>query len=219
MPAMEGDDGGSIQAGDRAVGAVGAERDLRKRKGVALSMRPHYHTPAAPSPLPPQSLPLRRMLCSPGIQHSRRIQLSRKGSACGGASSGGFAVGRGLRGGEGAGLRYRYRHPRRRTVDYRQTMGLGVAMKRLKAHYRLANDTYYDAGPDSEDEYDERDSDSEFVNSNFSYIVVNTMPHHLLSHPVAFKQLLRRKIFRPSFDLSGPFSRKPIRAMQAGHVR
>ena len=91
---MERDDGGS-QAGDRAVGAVGAERDLRKCEGVALSMRPLYHTAAAPSPLPPQSLPLRRMLCSPGIQHSRRSQLSREGSACGGASSGGFTVGRG----------------------------------------------------------------------------------------------------------------------------
>ena len=92
---MEGDDGGS-QAGDRAVGAVGAERDLRKREGVSLSMRPLYHAAAAPSPLPPQSLSSRRMQCSPGIQHSPRSQLSREGSACGGASSGGFAVGRGL---------------------------------------------------------------------------------------------------------------------------
>ena len=49
MPAMEGDDGGS-QAGDRAVGAVGAERDLREREGIALSMRPLYHSAAAPSP-------------------------------------------------------------------------------------------------------------------------------------------------------------------------
>ena len=59
---MEGDDGGS-QAGDRAVGAVGSERNLRKREVVALSMRPLYRTAATPSPLPPQSLPLRRMLC------------------------------------------------------------------------------------------------------------------------------------------------------------
>ena len=91
---MEGDDGGS-QAGDHAVGAVNEERDMRKREGVALSMRPLYHTAATPTPLPPQSLPLRRMLCSLGIQHSRRSQLSREGSACGGASSGGFAVGGG----------------------------------------------------------------------------------------------------------------------------
>ena len=53
---MEGDDGGS-QAADHAVRAVGAERVLRKREGVAVSMRPLYHTPAAPSLLPPQSLP------------------------------------------------------------------------------------------------------------------------------------------------------------------
>ena len=86
---------GGSQAGDRAVDAVGAERNLRKREGVARSMRPMYLTAAAPSPLPPQSQPLRRMLCSPGIQHSWRSQLSREGSACGGASSGGFAVGRG----------------------------------------------------------------------------------------------------------------------------
>ena len=92
LPAKEGDDRES-QAGDRAVGAVGAERDPRKREGVALSMRPLYHTAAAAtSPPPPQSLPLRRMLCSPGIQHSRRSQLSREGSTCGGASSGAFAV-------------------------------------------------------------------------------------------------------------------------------
>ena len=58
MLAMEGGDGGS-QAGDHAVGAVGAESDLRKCEGVALSMRPLYHTAAAPSPLPPQTLPLR----------------------------------------------------------------------------------------------------------------------------------------------------------------
>ena len=45
MPAMEGDDGGS-QAGDCAVGAVNEERDLRRREGVALSMRPLYHTAA-----------------------------------------------------------------------------------------------------------------------------------------------------------------------------
>ena len=66
MPAKEGDDGGS-EAGDRAVGAVDAECDLMKREGVALSMRPLCHTAAATSPVPPQSLPLRRMLCSPGI--------------------------------------------------------------------------------------------------------------------------------------------------------
>ena len=89
-------------------------------------------------------------------------------------------------------------------------MGLGVAMMRLKALYRLGNETDYDPDPDSEDECDESDSDSGFVDSNFSYIVVNTMPHHLLSNPVAFKQFLRRKNFRPSCDLSGPFSRKSI---------
>ena len=47
MPAMEGEDGGS-QAGDCAVGAVNEERDLRRREGVALSMRPLYHTAATP---------------------------------------------------------------------------------------------------------------------------------------------------------------------------
>ena len=55
-------------------------------------MGPRDHTAAATSPPPPQSLPLRRMLFSPGIQHSRRSQLFREGSARGGASSGGFAV-------------------------------------------------------------------------------------------------------------------------------
>ena len=81
LPAKEGGDRGS-QAGDRAVGAVG------QHEGVALLLRTLYHIAAATSPPPPQSLPLRRMLCSPGIQHSRRSQLSREGSACGGSSSG-----------------------------------------------------------------------------------------------------------------------------------
>ena len=87
LPAKEGGDRGS-QAGDRAVGAVG------QHEGVALLLRTLYHIAAATSPPPPQSLPLRRMLCSPGIQHSRRSQLSREGSPCGGASSVGFPVGR-----------------------------------------------------------------------------------------------------------------------------
>ena len=89
----------------------------------------------------------------------------------------------------------------------------------MKALYSLENETDYDPDPDSEDKYDESDSDSEFVDSNFSYIVVNTMPHHLLLNSVAFKQFLRRNNFRLSFDLSGPFSRKLILAMQAAHVR
>ena len=42
---MEGDDGGS-QAGDCAVGAGNEERNLRRREGVALLMRPLYHTTA-----------------------------------------------------------------------------------------------------------------------------------------------------------------------------
>ena len=45
--AMEGDDKGS-QAGNCAVGAVNEECDLRRREGVALSMRPLYHTAAIP---------------------------------------------------------------------------------------------------------------------------------------------------------------------------
>ena len=44
---------------------------------------PLPHTAAATSPPLPPSLPLRRMLCSPGIEHSRQSQLSCKGSACG----------------------------------------------------------------------------------------------------------------------------------------
>ena len=79
-----GDDQGR-QAGDRVVGAVGAEGDPGEREGVTHSMRPLFHIAAASLPSPQQSLPLRRMLCSPGIDHSRRSQLSRKGSACGGA--------------------------------------------------------------------------------------------------------------------------------------
>ena len=71
-----------------------------------------------------------------------------------------------------------------------KAMGLDVVMRRLKAHYKWANETDYDPDPDSEDEYDESNSDSEFIKSgsNFKFIVVNTMPHHLLSNPVAFKQ-------------------------------
>ena len=116
----------------------------------------------------------------------------------------------GLCGGEWAGLRYRYCNPRRRTADYRQTMALGVAMKRWKDLYRLTKETDYDPDPDSEDKYDESDSDSEFVDAKFSYIVVNTMSHHLLSNPVTFKQFVKRTNFRTSFDLSGPFSQKSI---------
>ena len=42
MQAKEGGDWGS-QAGDRAVGAVGAERDPGQHEGVALSLRTLYH--------------------------------------------------------------------------------------------------------------------------------------------------------------------------------
>ena len=100
-----------------------------------------------------------------------------------------------------------------------KAMGLGVVMRRLKALYKLRNESGYDPGPDSEEEYDESDSDSEFAKSgsNLTFIVVNTMPHHLLSNPVAFNQFLKRKNFRPSFDWSGPFSRKSIQALHAAH--
>ena len=43
-------------------------------------------TPSTTTPPPPESLPFRRMLRSPGIYYSRRMQLSREGSGCGGRS-------------------------------------------------------------------------------------------------------------------------------------
>ena len=105
--------------------------------------------------------------------------------------------------------------------NHNKAMGLDVVMRRLKALYKLANETDYNPDPDSVDEYDESDSNSEFAKSeaNFNFIVVNTMPHHLLSNPVAFKQFLKRKNFHPSFNLSGPFSQESIRAMQVVHIR
>ena len=46
----------------------------------------HSTNPTTTTPAPPESLPLRRMLCSPRILHSRRMQLSREASGCGGSS-------------------------------------------------------------------------------------------------------------------------------------
>ena len=89
LPAKDENDRGS-NAGERAVGAEG---DLGGPCGHRGLYDPVYHTTAATAP-PPRSLPLRRTLCSPGIELSRRSRLSREGSACGG---------------EGAGLRYRSR--------------------------------------------------------------------------------------------------------------
>ena len=68
---------GDSNAGERAVGAEG---DPGGHEGVV-----DFMVPSTSPPPPPQSLPLRRMLCSPRIEHSRRSQLSREGSACGGA--------------------------------------------------------------------------------------------------------------------------------------
>ena len=105
--------------------------------------------------------------------------------------------------------------------NHNRSMTLDAATKRLKALYEIAKETDYDPDPDSEDEYDESDCDSQFTEfgSPFAYIVVNTMPHHILSDPAAFKEFLARKNFRPSFDWSGPFSRQSIQALQAEHGR
>ena len=83
MPAKEGNDWRS-RAGERAVGAVGLNATRGWLEGVVHSTGSLYHTAVATAPLPPQSLPLRRVLCSPGIELSQRSQLSREGSTCGG---------------------------------------------------------------------------------------------------------------------------------------
>ena len=104
-----GGGGGHYQRRKKTTGVV-AQASVRRvrwvrkatrgwREGVVRSMSPLDHTAATALP-PPQSLPLRRMLCSPEIDYSRRSRLSREGNACGGACH------RGAPGREGVGLRY-----------------------------------------------------------------------------------------------------------------
>ena len=79
-------------------------------------MRPHYHTAAATSPPPPHRRHRNRCPCG---ECCVRRELSTPDEVSFPAKAA-LAVERvvgGLRGGEGAGLRYRYRNRRRRTVD------------------------------------------------------------------------------------------------------
>ena len=104
-----------------------------------------------------------------------------------------------------------------------KTMGLGIAMKRLKALYRIAHETDYDPDSDSEDESEisagESDSNSQFEETELplSYLVVRTIPHYILSDQAAFNQFLTLRNSIPSFDCSGPFSQKAIEKLQAAH--
>ena len=106
-----------------------------------------------------------------------------------------------------------------------KTMGLGIAMKRLKALYELADETDYDPDSDSEDESEpsaeESDSNTGFEEADIpiSYFIVRTIPHHILADPVAFSQFLESRNSIPSFDRSGPFSRNAIEALQAVHCQ
>ena len=106
-----------------------------------------------------------------------------------------------------------------------KTMGLGIAMKRLKALYKLAEETDYDPDSESEDESEpcaeESDNNTEFEEDDvpISYFIVRTIPYHILSDPVAFNQFLKSSNSIPSFDRMGPFSRKAIEALQAAHGR
>ena len=104
-----------------------------------------------------------------------------------------------------------------------KAMGPGIAMKRLKALYKIAKETDYDPDSDSEDESElsakESDSDTEFEETDvpISYFIVRTIPHHILSDQVAFNQFLKLRNSIPSFDRSGPFSWKAIGALQGVH--
>ena len=106
-----------------------------------------------------------------------------------------------------------------------KTMGLGIAMKRLKTLYKIAQETDYDPDSDSEDDSElsaeESHSDPEFEETDLpiSYFIVRTILHHILSNPVAFNQFLEPRNFIPSFDRSGPFSQRAIEAMQAVHCQ
>jgi hypothetical protein len=104
-----------------------------------------------------------------------------------------------------------------------KAMTLDAAIKRLKVLYELADGTDYDPDSDSEDESEISAEESDCGNQlpetvlPITYFVVNTIPHHVLSNPVAFKRFLKTNNFRPSFDSSGPFSRKSIQALQAAY--
>ena len=56
----------------------------RNRPSTSTNTTTTPTSPTTTTSTPPESLPLRRMLCWPGTYHSRRIQLSREGSGCGG---------------------------------------------------------------------------------------------------------------------------------------
>ena len=101
-------------------------------------------------------------------------------------------------------------------------MTLDVAIKRLRDLYILANETNYDPDPDSEDESEFSAKESEYdtrftATIPLSYFIVSTIPQHILSDPVAFNQFLKLRNSIPSFERSGPFSRKSVEALQAAH--
>ena len=100
-----------------------------------------------------------------------------------------------------------------------QAMGLGIAMKRLKALYKIAQETDYDPDSDNEDESElsakESDSHTEFEETDLpiSYFIVRTIPHHILAELVVFNQFLESKNSIPSFNCSGPFAWRAIEAL------
>ena len=78
-------------------------------------------------------------------------------------------------------------HILRAERNHNKTMGLGIAMRRLKALFELAEEADYDPDSDSEDgsELSDQESDSntgfEEADIPISYIIVKTIPPQILS--------------------------------------
>ena len=109
-----------------------------------------------------------------------------------------------------------------RERNHNRKITLDVAIKRLRDLYILANETNYDPDPDSEDESkmsaEESECDTQFIETiPLSYFIVSTIPQHILSDPVAFNRFLKLRNSIPSYERSGPFSRKSIQALQAAY--
>jgi hypothetical protein len=69
------------------------------------------------------------------------------------------------------------------------------------------SDIGFNHNADIETSAEQRERDEEVAKfiSSIRYIVVRTMPHDILSNPVAFKQFLLTNNVYPSYDSSGPF--------------